>query len=58
MNWKSSANWIVEGTQRYPFLTELSKRKVFKPSEMIPQPIDRDVWIQLSRSVNVVRYDT
>ena len=44
----------VEGTcdrgkQREIFLTYLSKHKDVKPSEMIRQAIDRDMWIQLCR---------
>ena len=35
------------GKQRETFLTYLSKRNVLKPSEMIRQAIDRDMWIQL-----------
>ena len=42
----------VEGTrdrgkQRETFLMYLSKHKGIKPSEMIRQAIDRDMWIQL-----------
>ena len=45
----------VEGTrdrgkQKETFLTYLSKHKGIKPSEMIRQTIDRDMWIQLCRT--------
>ena len=45
----------VEGTrdrrkQREAFLTYLSKHKGIKPSEIIREAIDRDMWIQLCRS--------
>ena len=35
------------GKQSETFLTYLSKYKGIKPSEMIRQAIDRDMWIQL-----------
>ena len=38
------------GKQRETFLTYLSKDKGIKPSEMIRQAIDKDVWIQLCRT--------
>ena len=45
----------VEGTRdrgklRETFLTYLSKHKGIKPSEMIRQAIEKDVWIQLCRT--------
>ena len=35
------------GNQRVTLLTYLNKRTCLKPSEIIRQAIDRDMWIQL-----------
>ena len=45
------------GKQRETFMTFLSKHKGIKHGEMILQVIDRDMWIQLCRTLQSTSKD-